>query len=236
MTKLLTISLLLLFSVTLSAQAQTSQSQTVYVTDQIQVGLHTEKTLQSPIIKLIPSGAELELVKQETDLSYVRDSSGAGGWVDSSYISQFSSADPKVQEAEDRIRSLETSLNNARLGQTSEEIENLMQQLDEQSSRIEQLISENQSLNQQINASNSDSLYEKIEQLSEENSQLESQLANILETAAQPADNQSSQPDDGLLTVKNILILSGVILLVGIGLGIYLMDFANRKRHGGFRI
>ncbi|NNE38396.1 MAG: TIGR04211 family SH3 domain-containing protein [Gammaproteobacteria bacterium] len=236
MNKHLTIIFVLLFSSVLKAQVQTTENQTIYVIDQIQVGLHTDKTLQSPIIKLIPSGSPLELVKQEAELSFVRDASGTGGWVDTSYISEFSSAEPKIQEAEGRIRSLETSLSNARLGQTSEEIDNLMRQINDQSSRIEQLSSENLSLNQQINASNSDSLYEKIDQLSQENRQLDSQLANILESASQPVDNQSSDTTEGLLTVKNILIFSGIILVVGIGLGIYLMDFANRRRHGGFRI
>ncbi len=233
MNKYLTIIIFLFVNIAAQAQLQTDQTQTVYITDQILVGLHVEKSLQSPIIKLIPSGSVLELVKQEAELSFVRDSTGTGGWVDTSYISEFSSAEPRIQDAEARIRSLETSLNNARLGQTSEEIDNLMQQIQDQSSVIEQLSTENQSLNQQLNVSNADSLYEKIELLSEQNTQLESQLANILETASDPVDIESTE---SLLTVKNILIFSGIMLLIGIGLGIYLMDLVNRRRHGGFRI
>jgi SH3 domain protein len=224
MNKYLTIIIFLFVNIAAQAQLQTDQTQTVYITDQILVGLHVEKSLQSPIIKLIPSGSVLELVKQEAELSFVRDSTGTGGWVDTSYISEFSSAEPRIQDAEARIRSLE---------QTSEEIDNLMQQIQDQSSVIEQLSTENQSLNQQLNVSNADSLYEKIELLSEQNTQLESQLANILETASDPVDIESTE---SLLTVKNILIFSGIMLLIGIGLGIYLMDLVNRRRHGGFRI
>lgn len=219
-----------------TVQNQTDQNQIVYVTDQIRVGLHTEKSLQSPIIKLVSSGTRLELVKRESDLSYVSDPTGTGGWVDSSYVSEFTSADPKIQEAENRIRSLETSLNNARQGQTSAEIDNLMQQIEAQSSRIQQLTGENESLNQQIISNNADSLYEKIEQLSLYNRQLESQLANVLESAPLPPQDRDTASGDSYLTLKNIFIVAAIIMVIGIGLGIYIMDLVNRKRHGGFRI
>jgi len=213
-----------------------AQGLTVYVTDQIQIGLHTDKSLQSPIIKLLPSGASLELVKQEEDLSFVRDSVGAEGWIDSTYISEFSSAIPKLQEAETRIRNLETSLSNARQGQTSGEIENLMQQLEEQRARLQFLTSENEKLNRQITSNNPDSLYEKIEQLSLDNRLLETKLANILESTPSVSQQQQAEPTENFFTLKNILIMSGIILTIGLVLGVYIMDLFNRKRHGGFRI
>lgn len=213
-----------------------AQGLTVYITDQIQIGLHSDKSLQSPIIKLLPSGASLELVKQEEEFSFVRDSTGTGGWIDSTYISEFSSAIPKIQEAETRIRNLESSLSNARQGQTSGEIENLMQQLEEQRNRLQLLSSENENLNRQITSNNPDSLYEKIEQLSLDNTQLEMKLANILESTSLVPQLQQAEPIESFFTLKNILILSGVLLTLGLVLGVYIMDFVNRKRHGGFRI
>lgn len=228
--------LYIIFFMIILNQGILAQGLTVYVTDQIQIGLHTDKSLQSAIIKLLPSGASLELVKQEEDFTYVRDSVGAEGWIDSTYISEFSSAIPKLQEAETRIRNLETSLSNARQGQTSGEIENLMQQLEEQRARLQFLTSENEKLNRQIISNNPDSLYEKIEQLSLDNRLLETKLANILESTPSISQQQQAEGTENFFTLKNILIMSGIILIIGLVLGVYIMDFFNRKRHGGFRI
>jgi SH3 domain protein len=217
-------------------QSAFAQEQTVYVIDQIQVGLHTEKSLQSPIIKLIPSGTSLGLVKQEEELSYVREPSGMGGWVDTSYISNYIPANMKIKEAQERIRNLETLLNNARQGQTSEEINNLMKQIEGQAGHIQQLTSENEGLNQQIQSSNADSLYEKIDQLYNANKQLESQLASILEAPSTAISSEDSEGTSSILTLRNILILSAITTVLGIILGIYIMDVVNRKRHGGFRV
>ena len=38
------------------------------------------------------------------------------------------------------------------------------------------------------------------------------------------------------ISLSNIIILICITLIIGLAIGAYLLDLANRRRHGGFRI
>lgn len=224
-----------------------SLAETVYVTDQFHVGIHFEKTLNSPIITIVSSGTSLELIKVEDQLSFVLGPSGTEGWIDSSYISTSSSANVLLRNAEAQIMSLESSLaelqqnlaaNNADNSSSEDDINLMQQQLQEERLRTTELQTEIDNLNKQIESTgNPDSLYEKIEQLSVANTQLEGQLARIISNT--PPDQLQALGVDtssSWNSTKNIFILGVVLLLIGSFIGVYLMDYLGRKRHGGFRV
>jgi uncharacterized protein YgiM (DUF1202 family) len=79
-----------------------ANAQTLYVDDQLQIGLHAKPTLSSPIIELLPSGTELQLIERNGALAKVRTSSDVEGWVDGNYISTALPARAQVKDMEAR--------------------------------------------------------------------------------------------------------------------------------------
>jgi len=225
-------------------------AQTVYVTDQLQIGLHADKVIDSPIVKIIPTGTPLDVVKIEDQMTFVREPGGASGWADNSYLIQTEPARNRLAPAQARIQELEGSLTRAELKLTSvdtgsmqafeDQITLLEQQLKSERVKTGELQVELAELRKRLGQDNSnDALYEKIDSLSVENRQLQIQLTQILEHGA--PDLSSLQTaymagTQGYLTAGNIIIALVIVLTAGVILGLYLMDIIIRRRHGGFRI
>lgn len=68
--------------ISLSATGQ----ETGYIVDQLLAGVHRERTLDSPIIKVLPSGTKLEVLSQDDDFAQIRTADGITGWIDTSYL------------------------------------------------------------------------------------------------------------------------------------------------------
>lgn len=64
------------------------RAETVYVIDKLLVGVHAEKSLDSPIIKALPTGTRLEVLKRDGDLAQIQGPEGVTGWVDAVYLSK----------------------------------------------------------------------------------------------------------------------------------------------------
>jgi hypothetical protein len=209
----------LLLLLTINAGAATR-----YVTSEWQVGLHADKLVTSPILKLVSIGTALEVVKTEDSTSFVRTPDGIEGWVDNSYlVDQPTTAVPAVSSATDAGVTQDTSLE---------------QQLKSERVRTGELQVELAELRKHLGQANDDkSLYEKIDQLAMEKKELEVQLAKILEGTVPEAAGVPPGPDpDSFYNFRNLLISLVVALIAGVIGGLYLMDFIYRRRHGGFRI
>jgi uncharacterized protein YgiM (DUF1202 family) len=50
------------------------------------VGIHRDRTPDSPIIQVVPTGAPIEVVERNGDFVQVRTADGVTGWVDASYV------------------------------------------------------------------------------------------------------------------------------------------------------
>ena len=59
----------------------TLQAETVYIKDSLLVGLHEEKSIDSAILKVLPTGTALEVLKRENDFVNVRSPKGCR-WLD----------------------------------------------------------------------------------------------------------------------------------------------------------
>lgn len=57
-----------------------------YVIDQLFVGVHQDRALDSPIIKVLPSGTPLEVLARDGEFAWVQMEDGSAGWVDVSYL------------------------------------------------------------------------------------------------------------------------------------------------------
>ncbi len=75
------LSVLLSFGVLEHARADT-----VYVVDQINIGLHATRQFDSAIVLMIGSGTPLELLERDGNVAKVKTQNGEEGWVDSNYV------------------------------------------------------------------------------------------------------------------------------------------------------
>jgi len=236
-------------------------AETAYITDKISVGLHAEKSLDSPIVTILPSGTEVEIAKSEEDLSYVQDPEGNSGWIDNSYLVQHGPEERdngKLQElnaaleiqladAHKKISELEVSVNNGvtegsieaeTYNELKQEYSILQQQFNSERLNSGELQVQLTELKKRIGQDNDNaSMYEEIENLQEDKKNLEISLAIALDRN----ESMDMSPDNSTQRLainswKHQLVYFSIALIIGLCLGIYLMDYRNRRKHGGFRI
>lgn len=247
-----TLSLYLLMMYVIAAAADTA-----YITNEIQVGLHTDKTIDSPIAKLLPSGSTLEIVKKESNMSFVRDSTGASGWLDNAYLLPGQPDSQDILDMQKKNRDLEQQLLAANRkfqergkdgaplqgadtdSKSVTEFEQLQQELNSERIHNGELQVELTELKKLVGQNDdNESLFDKILALEETNKNLRIQLDSLQNgdgtsaVAVIPQVNQTESP----INWRSLSIYLAVVLLAGLGLGVYLMDYLNRRRHGGFRI
>lgn len=240
-------------------------AESAYITNQIKAGLHEDKSVSSPILKVLSTGAKIEIIKKEEELTFVRDAAGVSGWINNSYLIAKEPNDAGMQTLQKRATDLEkrladfknrnvelenqlktagggapvaTAKDNSALKSKNAELE---QQAKAEKLKVAELQIEITELRNRLGQdSDTDSLYEQIKSLEENNKKLEIHLAKTLEKyAAGESDPEaikrltSDNFDPG---IRNMLIYLLITLFLGLFAGAYLLDFWNRRRHGGFRI
>ncbi|MCH8976563.1 MAG: TIGR04211 family SH3 domain-containing protein [Proteobacteria bacterium] len=226
-----------------------SQAETVYITDSLLVGLHEEKSIDSPILKVLPTGTTLEVIKRDNDFVHVRDPKGVSGWISNNYLT---TNNPDKNEgmdertAQSKIRELEAELQNIKIQQAkpdqdlvinSDEIaklkienKNLKQKIKSDKLKSGELQANLAELRNQISqAGNNNKLSSKIQLLTEKNAGLKDEIKRL----HNGSNTEVSEPNTSSLS--NLVIGSGIVLLAGLLLGILLMDWLQRRRHGGLR-
>ena len=225
------------------------QAETVYITDSLLVGLHEEKSIDSAILKVLPTGTALEVIKRNGESVNVRDKDGVVGWISNNYLISNNPDENVAMDssaAQVRIRDLEAELQNIRMQQTKP---HQWQIIDPE--EIVKIKNDNKKLNQQINSEKLKSgelqvrlaelknkisqngskkgLTDKIKLLTEKNVQLEDEIKQFQQ------GRKIAKPFVDDLDIHNPVVLSGIALLLGLFIGIILMDWRARRRHGGLR-
>jgi hypothetical protein len=168
-----------------------------------------------------------------------------GGWIDNSYLSNNANSSVQLQAAQARIASLEQALENVASSNEKSDTpaiseEQLLQVeglLEEERKKAELLQKQMAEIENQLATRDPDSLYEKIEQLSSENTHLQDQLASLIERPAPgPVALQSASFSDQSSSTSRYITTLLIAAIIGLGLGAYIMDLSNRRRHGGFRV
>lgn len=226
-----------------------TQAETVYITDSLLVGLHEEKSIDSPILKVLPTGTMLEVIKRDNDFVHVLDPKGVSGWINNSYLVTNNPDKNETMDGEDtqfKIRELEAELQNIKIQQAKPD-----QELVINSDEIAKLKIENKNLKQKIKsdklksgelqanlaelrnqisqAGNNNKLSSKIQLLTEKNAGLKDEIKRL----HNGSNTEVSGPNTS--TLSNLVIGSGITLLAGLLLGILLMDWLQRRRYGGLR-
>ena len=225
------------------------QAETVYITDSLLVGLHEEKSIDSAILKVVPTGTALEVINRDGDFVHVRDPKGVSGWIGISYLMTNNPDKNETVDAgasQSKIRELEAELQNIRMQQAKPDQENIIN-----SDEIAKLKIQNEKLRQQIKSDklksgelqanlaelrnkisqsgNSNKLSNKIQLLTEKNTKLENDIKQLQKGA------NTEMPGSDISNVFNPIIAAGVALLIGLLMGILLMDWRGRRRYGGLR-
>ena len=236
-----------------------------YVTDQIMLGVHQDPEAESALVTSIPSGARVELLESQGDFSKIKLKNGTAGWVISSYLikekpaaAELDDLSTKYQEAAKTAstKEREAQLWRDELSNAKTLIKDLKKKLangesldsiEEAMKKVEQANKDNNSLKQQINelqaelktlkTINKDDAVVKLQQYEKENLAFKTRIAAALanlegKTVPTPEELASIRPDFPLW-FWSLLLLMGIVGLTG---GIALMDYKNKRRHGGFRL
>ena len=203
-----------------------------YVTDEVNIGLHKEPTNESPIIKLVPSGTELNIIERENDLIHVEEPEGVRGWINTQNALNNKPGKTKINELEITNKELHKKIETLEKKSTKlisqEELE---QKLNSERLKVGELQVELTNIKSRTgNTQTSDKLLADIEQLKSVNKQLIDQF----ESAGINRENSLSsiEPQKEPLSFSIFLI----IFIFGIAGGIFILDYINRRKHGGFRV
>jgi SH3 domain protein len=203
-----------------------------YVTDEVNIGLHKEPTNKSPIIKLVPSGTELNIIERENDLIHVEEPEGVRGWINTQNVLNNKPGKTKINELEITNKELQKQIKTLKKKSTKlisqEELE---QKLNSERLKVGELKVKLTNLKSGAgNIQTSDKLLADIEQLKSINKQLIDQFES---TGINHENSPNSiKPQKELLSFFIFLI----IFIFGIAGGILILDYINRRRHGGFRV
>lgn len=229
---------------------------TVYVIDKLLVGLHESKDLDSAIVKVLPTGTVLEVLERDGELALVAEPDGVKGWVDAAYLMDTPPAATRVAELEKTNAELERRLkqpvpaataagaapaDNPQIDALTKENTDLKDKLSDEKLRTGTLQSEIASLRAQVKTTAQPPDVRLVE-LERSRDELERDLENARHKIAE-FEARASQDDIAALvpivlreyakSIAIIVILLAVVAFVG---GAYLVDWLNRRRHGGFRI
>lgn len=200
-------------------------AESAYVIDRVEVGLYESASFDSPILKLLPTGAKLEILGRENDLVQVRDPDGKTGWIDPRYLMEAKPTRQLLNEAEAELARLRAELDSVRRQAAAPARSGVDADIDKLVQLRDRLQAE---------------LASERQRITELKSQIASQQRN---QAAAPAVETDPADVRGLMDTlqrvsgnHQLLIILGLAFLIGLLLGIYLLDLYNRRRHGGFRI
>ncbi len=219
-----------------------AHAETVYVIDELKIGLHEDRTIDSPITKLIPSGTSLSVIERENDLIHVQEAGGNKGWINSKYVVVEKPGKSRVTELEKSNEALKQEI--AQLKTTTiptsdngtEAQKELEQQLNSERLKAGDLQAQLAALKANVaDIDDSGKLLSDIETLKQENRQLISQLESSgIEVEA---DSESMSEDSfSISSMKHKIVALLIVFAIGLAGGIFILDFHNRRRHGGFRV
>jgi SH3 domain protein len=233
--------------------AAVNAAENAYVIDKLLVGVHQDQNLTSAIIKVLPTGTKLEVLKREGELALVKDAQGASGWVDSAYLMEAAPASVKVGQLRKQIEDLKSKLAASSTAGTapisSEERDKLAKEntelkrkLSGEKLKVAEMQTKQIALEAKIAARSTTPADTIISELEKTNLALTKNLEGAVQENLQitkKLDKRSNNPRPAIVVEAfSLPVLGGFAfgLMIAFGGGVYLMDYLNRRRHGGFRV
>lgn len=211
--------LALLFATPLS-QAEPTR----YITDQFEITLRTGASTQHAIIKMLGSGAAVELLQPDPDSGYsrVRTSDGVEGWVITRYLMDAPAARAQLANARKQVATAkeQTELLN-------QQIETLTREKDGLERGKAELQAELQATNQELARIRRTS--SKAMEIDEERQQLK-KYVRTLERDLQTLRTENEELKDR--SARDWFMVGAGVLLLGILTGAILARMRGRRRSG----
>ena len=180
-----------------------SYAETLYVTDRILLGLHSEASEDSPLLDSVPSGTAVQVLESAGAFKRVRLPNGKTGWISSGYLVANKPASAQVDQLSAKQKKLEAELKSTKekLKKSNREIQVRRDQLSNANTTIEELKKNKGAVVPQVDTKMAEELAtanQEVENLKQKIAQLE---------ADQPAEVTVSQlqPDQDIAErIKNL--------------------------------
>jgi SH3 domain protein len=217
-------------------------AETVYVIDELKIGLHSSPTIDSPIIKLVSSGSSLYVIERDNDLIHVQETGGTKGWINNKYVVVKKPGKSRINELEENNKTLKQVIDQlkTRTMTTStnqpEVQKKLEQQLNSERLKAGALQAQLAALKANVaDFDDSDKFLSDIETLQQKNRQLIALLESS-DIKVNLIEGSSTKGSFSINKMKQMPFTLFIVFLFGIGGGVFILDLYNRRRHGGFRI
>ncbi len=208
---------LILIFFALSVHAETF----VYITDQVDIPIRSEKSLGNTIIRLLPSGTKLSVLQITEDGWTEVKYQDTIGWISSRYLSNNMSAREELKQANTVINE-----NQLLITKYETELKELNKQL---------LILNNENKELVIKSSKSEAEKTHIEQIYQDALKLEHENEKLnqeqlqLKTELQLAQNNSQIERD--TSQRNWFIVGALVLFFGVVIGFIMPKRLNRRTY-----
>ena len=192
----------------------------VYITDQLDLPIRSDKNFGNNIIRLLPSGTELSLLQSTEDGWAQIQFDDTIGWIKSFYLSP----DPSARE---KLKKL-TRTNNAnkllitKLTSEKEELEKQLLSIKEENSDLVVQRSKSQAEKEHI-----EQIYQAALKLEHENEKLIQEKLQ-LKAELQLAENNTQIQKD--TSSRNWFIVGAIVLFFGMMIGFIVPNLLNRRR------
>jgi len=201
--------------------------------------MHETKSVDSSILKVIPTGTELVVLKRDKELAHVREPGGTVGWIDAGYLMTEQPASLVVEALDRHNKELADDLRIARAGLDTEGATSDERMTKENVALREQLSSERlrgadlQAKLSQLQSSTGDMTSGAyVKRLEADNAELKTKMMRKGGDAEGGFDFFGANGD----AEKSNVLWTLIFLVVAFLGGVLFMDYLNRRRHGGFRI
>lgn len=211
--------LLVLLLATTQAFAQSVR----YVSDMLEVPLRSGTSLGHRIVRMLPSGTAVEVIRtdQEAGYSLVKTPNGTQGWILTRYLMDNPSARERLAEAQQALEPL--TAENANL---KAQINTLTAEKTELEASYQQLSEENRRLSQELTQIRRTAA--NVIAIDEQNKTLQERVV-ALEQALQIAQQENQSLSDR--SAKRWFLLGAGVLLSGIILGLIVSRLRWQKRN-----
>lgn len=225
----------------ISLLASMVNAETVYVVDELKIGLHNDRTIDSPIIKLVSSGTSLFVIERDDDLIHVQEAGGTKGWINNKYVVIKKPGKTLIRELEENNKTLKqviAQLKTKKMTTSTIDTEvqkKLEQQLNSERLKAGDLQAQLAALKANVaNIDDSEKFLADIKTLQEKNQQL---LSLLESSGIQVNSNIKSLNESSFINkIKQMSFMLFIVFLIGLAGGVFILDLYNRRRHGGFRI
>lgn len=209
-----------------------------HITDKLVVGLYPAASAEGTPLQLLPSGTPLEVLERDKGFAKVRLSDDTVGWVEADYVTDEKPAKAMLLETQAKLRQmgLELAALRAAAGEEAAPLPAALPpsareaELQQALARAEQRVAE---LEGRIVEQSADAdAQRRLSALQTRVRAVLDDLAAAEGLVVQPAE----PPPADFLARHQVWVIGIAALVLGIGIGIVLIDYRIRRRYGGFRI